>query len=675
MRTTHGGPSGPSGKKETKFDHGVFVAWDGEGLTLHRRGCPEPEGGGCGCRHEYAYLANSVGGDLVRPEGMDTREALTFLTEQAALMDPLATHVCYGLSYDANMILRDLPMPDLKRIWQGERVRVLRRFMVAYRPRKSFWVKDYSTDSSLTLWDPFGFYQSSFVKAIVDNLGPDYPDLPLIRAGKKRRSSFAASDIPFVRSYTGAELRALVALMGKLRESFISANLKLKRWDGAGAVAAALLEREGIKNHLATTPEEVQAAALFAYAGGRIETLRFGFHDGKIWHYDIRSAYPFAMVGLPSIRHGRWFRVSGMPAYPFSVVKVRWDYTRTGDRRTVYPFAFRDSGGSIYFPTHGTTWAWYPEIAAAWGIPDYRRGMELLDAWEFRPSNERERPFAWVADLYKKREAMKRTKNPAQKALKLGLNSGYGKLAQNVGGTKERPPPFHQLEYAGYITSETRARLFKVAVEADRDCITLATDGIYSTAPIADLDCSEGLGHWEAATHEAMLIAQSGVYFLRDRFDGSACPKCGGPMTAISFGCVRCAEATCAWSNLVEHYRGFDEDTLNPDRILDAWRHGQTELTAASTRFLTMGRSVVSSKAFERWRTWVEEPRMLDIHATGKRLDRIAPDRWGRKHSPARQLLPTDPADPFEAESHPYALAWAVAEGEETRAILEGDAL
>lgn len=683
MRRTHGGPSGPSGKggpkPPTKFEAGRFVAWDGEGITFHDRECRQPKHGGCGCRHEYAYLAHSGGRDLVRPNGMSTREAFTFLTSEAKTLDPASTHVCYGLSYDANMMLRDLSLDDLKRVWAGERVRLYRRFKVAYRPRKSFWVKDYATGSSITLWDPFGFYQSSFVKAIVDNLGPDYGDLPLIREGKKRRSSFSVEELPFIRRYTGAELTALVALMGRLRESFISADLKLRRWDGAGAVAAALMEREGVKGHLALTPDEVQAAALYAYAGGRIETLRFGFHDGLIHHADIRSAYPFAMLGMPSLKHGRWAKVEGMPTPgSFAVVKVRWEYARLGDRRTVFPFAFRTTHGAIYFPRRGTTWAWLPEVEAALSLDDYRRGVEVLEAWEFKPSDDRERPFAWVGRLYKERERMKREKNPAQKALKLGLNSSYGKLAQNVGARHGpdgvlRLPPFHQLEYAGYVTSLTRSRLFLAAAEAGEGCITLATDGIYSTEPMPWLDTTDRLGGWEAATHEAMLIAQSGVYFLRDRFDGERCPKCGGPFEPISFGCVRCREETCRWSNLVEHYRGFDEDTLDPDRILGAWRQGKTSLDAASTRFLTIGRSVQSVHSFARWRRWVEEPRTLDIHATGKRDDRIDPARWGRKNSPARRLLPTDAADPDETESHPYLLAWALTEGEESRAALEGD--
>ena len=107
MRRTHGGPSGPSGHKPTKFEVGRFVGWDGEGATAHEGSC-DGTGEGCGCPHRYVYMANSEGGELVRPDGISTVDALRFLTAEAARIGPDATHVCFGLSYDANMILGDV---------------------------------------------------------------------------------------------------------------------------------------------------------------------------------------------------------------------------------------------------------------------------------------------------------------------------------------------------------------------------------------------------------------------------------------------------------------------------------------------------------------------------------------------------------------------------------------
>lgn len=666
----------PSGHKPTKFEAGRFVAWDGEGITKHKRGCAKKSG--CGCRHEYALLLNSEGGQLLDRDGISTEAALFALTGEADRLGKSWTHVVFGLSYDANMILRDVRLPELRRLWKGKRVRFHHRFSLSYRPRKSLWVKDGRTGASVTLWDTFGFYQSPFVTAIVKNLGPSDPRLPLIRWGKRNRVGFTEVNIEDAVRYTEAEVEALVDLCRVLRESLAGAGLHVRRWDGAGAIAAALLEREGIKAHMAKSPEEVHAAALYAYAGGRIETPRYGRHEGPVFHGDIRSAYPFAERDLPSLRHGTWRRTLS-PTERFALFRVEWDLP-AGDRYPLYPFPFRSSNGAIYFPRRGKSWVWRPEFEAAMKVDAFRRRIRVTDGWEFVPRDPTERPFAWVAKVYKERERMKRERNAAEKALKLGLNSSYGKLAQNVGGTIERPPPFHQIEWAGWITSTTRARLYEAACEAPESVITLATDGIYSTDPLPCLVDRNELGGWETATHERMLIAQSGVYWVVDPWERSAgCgrknadgSKCGAPLKAAAFGSLRCSLETCGWGTLTEHYRGFDEDSLSPEMVLAAWNAGRMTMEAASTRFVTLGTACRSEVSFEAWRSWRTTPRELDLTATGKRIDVLAPGKWGRTKHPGRGLVRTDASDPFEEESTPYSLKFALERGEEERAAEEG---
>jgi hypothetical protein len=665
----YSGPSGASGAHPSKFDVGRFVAWDGEGTTDEGdRRTPR--------KTHYVYLANSAGRDIHDPrgEGLSTRECLSFLCDEAARIGDDATHVCFGLSYDANEFLRDVPRRDIRRIWKGGRTRILNRFTVTYRARKSFWVRDGRTGSSLTLWDPFGFYQSSFVQAVVDNLGPDDPRLPLIRDGKARRAEFRVADLPFIRNYTAAELSALVDLCGRLREAFRGANLKLKRWDGAGAAAAALLEREAVKSHMAACPSPVHEAALYAYAGGRIETTRYGFWDSTIYHKDIRSAYPRALVECPSLRHGRWKRTRKGPDTPFALAKVRWNFGRLGDKWSVLPFPFRSSSHAIYFPRAGTTWVWRPELDAALRHPDLARRVEILDGWSFHEDNPEDRPFRWVPGVYAERERLKRLPPPhdaPQKALKLGMNSTYGKTVQRVGGRSAKdgkpaqPPPYHQIEWGGYVTSQTRARLFDAAVAAGGSLVTLATDGVYATREIPGLDERDALGAWEATVHERMLIAQSGVYWYVDaRARNDGCDECGGPVTAGPLGSVSCDDTTCGFSTLTSHFRGFDPECLNPDVILAAWRKKETVVPAYSSRFVTMGRACLSDETFGKWLTWVEEPRELIVCATGKRLDRVDPARWTRNLGPHKGLMPTDPADPFERVSTPYSLSWGEGLGE-----------
>jgi DNA polymerase type B, organellar and viral len=54
-------------------------------------------------------------------------------------------------------------------------------------------------------------------------------------------------------------------------------------------------------------PPRWQVAAHHAYFGGRIEMMKQGYlAKGELHIYDVASAYPSAMVELPSMRNGKW---------------------------------------------------------------------------------------------------------------------------------------------------------------------------------------------------------------------------------------------------------------------------------------------------------------------------------------------------------------------------------
>lgn len=648
---------GKHGDRPIKFDTAEFVGWDGEGAVIDGR-------------PEYILLQNSAGGTLKNPKGLSSLECYRFLISEAERHGPNTIHIGYGFTYDSSMMARDVPrldaqyQNDLRHLGHGEKVWLNRNIAVEYRQRKSLWVKDYAKGVSILIYDVFGFFQSSFITALEKWLPPNKSDnrIALIKEGKSRRSDFTPEEMPFIERYNRAELSALVDLANSLRDSLRSAHLKVKRWDGAGAVAAALLTRQKFKEHLAPTPPEVLEAARYAYFGGRIETLRYGYYEGTVHHADINSAYPAAFRSMPSLRFGTWRRTKE-PERPFSLLKIEWDFSRVGGECPLLPFGFRASDGSIYFPPRGKSWAWLPEVAAAREFPELAKRFRVTDGWEFVPTDDTYRPFSWVDEVYAERFAMIEKKDPGEKALKLGLNSCYGKTAQNLGGSFERPPPFHQLEYAGYMTAVTRAKLFQVGNQIPKGLISFATDGILSTEPIPVSPSAKSvLGGWEVTTHEAILIAQSGVYWLRDPAPkNNQCPRCKaalvpGPLSSV--GHPR-TDSCKGYSTLTEHSRGFDLGSLSPDGILAAWRDLKSEYPGSSTRFVGVGRGSISEDSYPLFRRFVTEPRTLIIHGTGKREDVIVPHRWGRTtRNPGYGLLPTHPADPYEYESAPYLRAW-----------------
>jgi hypothetical protein len=326
--------------------------------------------------------------------------------------------------------------------------------------------------SHIRIHDAFGFYQESFVKATESLIGLGYvlkDAHDTIAAQKANRDTFDTQPMAAIRHYCGLELVTLAKALTVLRDGFDAMGIRLKAWTGAGQAAAALIKKEDLKSlhyssDIATcdlTKQQIQAH--HAFVGGRIELMRQGYvRNRRLWQYDIASAYPDIMRQLPSMRDGRWkfhgggkkanshIRRTAANANMLSMFRVRWHFPdEAADGRTIpfFPFPYRvgHKRGQILFPSHGRAWIMRDEILAAcdWVQTLFPHTSDeqiskyfVIEKWsEFIPGND-ERPYAFVGKLFDLRWELKREHkltgvyNILEKAIKLTLNSLYGKTAQ-----------------------------------------------------------------------------------------------------------------------------------------------------------------------------------------------------------------------------------------------------
>lgn len=602
--------------KETRRKNKVipekfFIAWDGEGWNN--------EG-----EHLYTLLANSVDFQITNPKGLSTLQCLNVICNTAKKY-PGSVHVIFAGSYDCNMILKDLSRKHLERLHASGKT-YWKNFSIEYHPKKFLTVKRYENDVHFihknrgkshdicTIWDVWGFFGTSFLEALKSFLTEkeqaEY-QFEKIAEGKQKRGSFDTSDMNYIIEYNKLELKALVKMIDRLYNEYCrDAHISLKRFDGAGALAKSILFTQGVKKYYGTIPENVMQASQYAYGGGRIELLQFGrvqeyenIEHENIEHEndDICSAYPTIYPLLPELVKGVWkhFIDNICFDYPFSLYKIIWDYSETDTFLfPFYPFFYRSFKGDITYPQYGMNWVWYPELKAAIDFNYLLKGkIDILEQWAYIPGDDT-KPFAFVKDMYEIRKKLKQEGNGMQLVYKLGYNSFYGATVQHLGyeehkqrGEKNWRPPFYQLQYGGYITSATRAKLFQAGMQAPERIIGFATDGIFTTKHLL-LDYGNNLGQWECNHLENGTYVQSGVYWYKKR-NGEE----------------------------VQHYRGFDRGSLSEQAVLDAWEQKQTKLSVNSTRFVTLGLGL-QLKDFSKWHTWDVSTRDLYLYPkpTGKRL-------------------------------------------------------
>lgn len=587
-----------------------FVAVDGESAA---------DGDG---REHYFLLASSAGPVARNARGLSTARCLDFLLQLSAA-DPHAALVAFGLDYDVNMWLHDLPTVALRRLVRtGETAAIVkgRGYWLQWIPGKSFAVTDYYRGGSAKVCDAFGFFQSSFVDALSEWELSD--ELHAIARMKDRRGAFDLADADEIETYCRAECRLLAELMARVAGALKTAGVPAPRsWIGAGPVADALMRAHGVQAHHAadpTSPAKLARAVGRAYFGGRVELFQMGLF-GEAWHYDLNSAYPAAALELPTLAGGRWVKTERYdPEAPWALWRVRWELPPDSP---LAPFPYRQ-GGEVYYPTSGEGWYWSPEVTAA--LAAFPGRLKVKAGWRFLPGDDA-RPFGFVERLYGERQRFAAAGDPAQKVLKLGMNALYGKLAQGV-GARGRLPAYRSLVWAGLITSATRARVLSLAAHDPEAMVAISTDGLMATRELPDVATGDGLGAWSAAPWRDLFVAGNGIYHGYT-LDGEEVRRARGFLSRdLDYRAIR-----AGWRRLGPFYR-----------------HHFTQ-----RRFVGARSALRSRDGLADWRSWRDEPRELAFDPRPRKWFADEPLSWQRGRLTVRLVPPIVAAG---AVSEPYKL-------------------
>lgn len=579
---------------EIPFTERRFISWDGEGGNkIFGPSCVECYDNTCDIIRFYGetnpatshyILFGNSDGDYISGPDLSSEECLALIC--TGTKD--AIHIGFAFGYDVNMIIKDLPKSSLWYLKENGFVR-WKRWRIEYRPKKWFMVTDQRAGKTVRIWDVWTYFMCSAIVAW-ETYGVSVSETVI--AGKQNRASGTYLQLEEIKQYWAEENDAYVQLMERLRDSLHGADLFVSSWHGPGAIASYSMRKHGIDKAMAVCPLPVNLASQFAYGGGRFELYKVGRANTKVYEYDINSAYPYAISQLPNLARGNWAHVIGPKTLcRFGVYRISWETLPTADNiHKIQPFFARDKRGQVSFPCNVETWVWSPELHNLIGTP----GLTIHEGWEFHEDDSSDRPFYWLAENYEIRKEYKRTGNAAEKALKLQMNSMYGKMAQRVGWNEEKrtAPKWHQLEWAGWVTSYCRAMVFNAAIFCGTDIVAFETDAVFSLRPLREyLDIGSGLGQWEETVYDDFVYLQSGCRFgLKG---GEWKPK----------------------------YRGFDKGSISLDSclaVLDKPNPEEWKISGTTSRFIGFAQAL--HQDFTQWRQFLTaQERVMRIGGEGKR--------------------------------------------------------
>jgi hypothetical protein len=542
-------------------------------------------------QERYIHLQLSTGEQITNIDGLSSAKIYNFIMANTPeTKDGIL--VCYGSAWDWNYWLEALNLEQLKTIYDSNyrsKPVDLDFHRLRVNPGQSFTIYDIWGEQR-TINEIQNFFQVPLPEAAKEYLNINLPEL------SQYDKAVTLDQLEAGIKNLQQELQSTAELMTEFRQRLERINLRPRRWCGSGSITSNLFQRHNIKNHMANHPEDIAEIARYAYAGGRFEIIQYGHVNKTSYAYDINSAYPEALTKLPSLAGGRWHSIAGDPGdteYGLYLVK-----TKGKKSHLPQPLFNRDKNGSIHYPREAYGWYWSPEIKtlrkwAELGFGTY----EIEEALIFEPATDY-KPFNWIADLYEQRLKLQQAGDGAEVGLKLALNTAYGKLAQQIGympaddKNAESIPPYHQLDWAGYVTSYTRAKIFEAGLEQIHTVIAFETDCIYMEAELYKIPVGDNLGEFRETKYKELTYINSGIY-MGIKENGEQVYKLRG----IQPGTLKLEE--------IQEKLKLPE----PGRIIQVQQR----------RFITAAQ-IVNFSSLDHWRKWQIQTIDLKLYPVGKRV-------------------------------------------------------
>lgn len=415
--------------------------------------------------------------------------------------------MCWNLKFDASIILKSLTEDELIILdKEGE----LKHFdlKITYIPKKCLTLSHRTRKKTVKIYDAMQFYISSLDEASETYIGKNKKYTGIYQ-DKKFPDKIEKNEMQLIIEYCKLDCKLTSQLMDLWVDKFYNSfKFYPKQYYSVGSIAVTYVKTQIEEMPVfKVAPYEVQELAYASYFGGHFEIYSRGKHK-KIFHYDINSAYPYAMVKMPDFLNGKWIEIKSLDAFLKNQDRVGFYKIHTiVNEERVAPFLYRDAENLIRCPsgefiTHTTSM----ELKVA--IQHYNLQIKFIHGYCFIPNKKQNTSFAKLLnDMYQTRLEQK---DPLQKTVyKFLINSLYGKFAQS----RPKPRGLFSPICCSYITGYCRAMLLEAIKDNKDHIVMLATDGIFSTKPL-DVDTSgkKILGHWESEYHPKFYLVMAGIY-------------------------------------------------------------------------------------------------------------------------------------------------------------------
>ena len=471
--------------------------------------------------------------DYCHPSGFD--DILGFLTSKRRRGK---IGFFFNLRYDFQSILKWLPPSDWKAIAEKNRINY-GDYEVSYIPKKHLGIRRfYGAERGskrrarvFHFYDICQFYKMSLDNAAKKYLGKEKQDVSAFDLANLQDADFL--NPTFIKycmkdAQLAEELARfwidLCQSQGLFPSTFYSTGSIGERYflkECKIPTINRFLKSERNKRLLSMAWLACRGAQVTVYKRGRFKTS---------FTYDINSAYPHVLSGLPNIDCGRFFVRFGDPPDSAIMGWLKVKVEIEPDSPGAYNPPFVLNKGNVNYSPMGTfiTYITLNEYRVL--SKDFK--IEPYNGLYWVPFQDIEYPFRDVVHrIYTLRQTIDKKKDFAVNYFwKTILNSYYGKTLQRILVKDPNDPLYGKRKtgrvfnpfYTSYILADTRLSIYQALKRVDvrKDLVACFTDSIILKREYRELDQGPGLGNWVLENVGDLVLLSTGIYTLRKRGGG-----------------------------------------------------------------------------------------------------------------------------------------------------------
>lgn len=416
----------------------------------------------------------------------------------------------WNLGFDATILLKNLGK-DIIYLKEFEYDYIWKGYKIKYIPKKCLVISDKSKHS-LLMYD---------VASLFNKLPLDDASKKFLKDEKRYDGLYQNKKFPDDIRKNKREMDLINLYC--IHDAYLTKQLALywvnnfynafgmypKKYHSAGTIAIQYLKTKLFDwNSFFKIPYSVQELAFKTYFGGRFEVFKRGTFS-NVFHYDINSAYPYAMANMPDFTRGHWVKLNNSD-FDKKLLKHIGFYSikTTVNEKFISPFLYRPIAKSNIYAPYGKFQTFTTNNELKIALEKYEIDLHDINGYYFVADERKDTNFnKIIKEMYKQRLNQK---DEGQKQIyRIIINSLYGKTAQ----TKPVPTSFFSPVVCSYITGKCRAMLLEAVSKTKDKTIAFATDAVFSESPIkVKVSKEKILGDWSFEFHRDFTIFMSGIY-------------------------------------------------------------------------------------------------------------------------------------------------------------------